>query len=114
MSRNPAYSPAEALLKRLASTPWNMLSPAFFAAIPREKATARVEVAKATSEGFENQQTKKTVKLKNGALPNNEPPRQTPIVKKEKVGRNDPCPCGSGKKYKKCCGASQSELSDNE
>ena len=22
-----------------------------------------------------------------------------------KVGRNDPCPCGSGKKYKKCCGA---------
>lgn len=24
-------------------------------------------------------------------------------VKKEKVGRNDPCPCGSGKKYKKCC-----------
>jgi len=25
------------------------------------------------------------------------------IVKREKVGRNDPCPCGSGKKYKKCC-----------
>ena len=25
--------------------------------------------------------------------------------KNEKVGRNDPCPCGSGKKYKKCCGA---------
>ena len=24
-----------------------------------------------------------------------------------KVGRNDPCPCGSGKKYKKCCGANQ-------
>ncbi len=23
----------------------------------------------------------------------------------ETVGRNDPCPCGSGKKYKKCCGA---------
>ena len=23
----------------------------------------------------------------------------------EKVGRNEPCPCGSGKKYKKCCGA---------
>ena len=27
-----------------------------------------------------------------------------PVVKGEKVGRNDPCPCGSGKKYKKCCG----------
>ena len=26
-------------------------------------------------------------------------------VRDEKVGRNDPCPCGSGKKYKKCCGA---------
>ena len=22
----------------------------------------------------------------------------------KKIGRNDPCPCGSGKKYKKCCG----------
>jgi preprotein translocase subunit SecA len=32
--------------------------------------------------------------------------KQQPVVKKEKkVGRNDPCPCGSGKKYKKCCGA---------
>jgi uncharacterized protein YchJ len=30
-----------------------------------------------------------------------------PIRRSEpKVGRNDPCPCGSGKKYKKCCGAS--------
>lgn len=26
------------------------------------------------------------------------------FVKQETVGRNDPCPCGSGKKYKKCCG----------
>lgn len=26
------------------------------------------------------------------------------IVKEERVGRNDACPCGSGKKYKKCCG----------
>ena len=26
------------------------------------------------------------------------------VVKGPKVGRNDPCPCGSGKKYKKCCG----------
>ena len=23
----------------------------------------------------------------------------------EKIGRNDPCPCGSGKKFKRCCGA---------
>ncbi len=31
-------------------------------------------------------------------------PRMIPLVKAEaKIGRNDPCPCGSGKKYKKCC-----------
>jgi len=34
-----------------------------------------------------------------------EPPKRQPIKRKEKkVGRNAPCPCGSGKKYKKCCG----------
>ena len=26
------------------------------------------------------------------------------VVVGKKIGRNDPCPCGSGKKYKKCCG----------
>ena len=26
------------------------------------------------------------------------------VVKENKIGRNDPCPCGSGKKYKNCCG----------
>ena len=29
------------------------------------------------------------------------------VVNKKKVGRNDPCPCGSGKKYKKCCGMNE-------
>lgn len=28
----------------------------------------------------------------------------SPVKKPEKIGRNEPCPCGSGKKYKKCCG----------
>ena len=28
-----------------------------------------------------------------------------PIRTSREVGRNDPCPCGSGKKFKKCCGA---------
>jgi len=35
-----------------------------------------------------------------------EKPQQ--VIRKEKVGRNDPCPCGSGKKYKKCHGAGSS------
>jgi preprotein translocase subunit SecA len=35
-----------------------------------------------------------------------EGPEKIETVRREgkKVGRNDPCPCGSGKKYKKCCG----------
>ena len=32
------------------------------------------------------------------------PAKNKPKVNAEKVGRNDPCPCGSGKKYKNCCG----------
>ena len=47
----------------------------------------REKVAKVTSEGGAGD---KTVK-------------KQPVVKKAKVGRNDPCPCGSGKKYKNCC-----------
>ena len=30
--------------------------------------------------------------------------KPSPVRAQKKVGRNDPCPCGSGKKYKKCCG----------
>ena len=55
---------------------------------PRAQATERVQVAKPTSEGFGGD--KKIVRK--------------PVVKTVKIGRNDPCPCGSGKKYKKCCG----------
>ncbi len=47
--------------------------------------------------------------VKEGALP--EPAlasagggRGEMVAADKKVGRNDPCPCGSGKKYKKCCG----------
>jgi preprotein translocase subunit SecA len=32
-------------------------------------------------------------------------PRPVPVRATKQVGRNDPCPCGSGRKYKKCCGA---------
>ncbi|MBR6808136.1 MAG: preprotein translocase subunit SecA [Clostridia bacterium] len=51
----------------------------------------RVEVAKPVSSGFAGGEGKSVQKK--------------PVVNKTaKVGRNDPCPCGSGKKYKKCCG----------
>ena len=65
----------------------------------REGAPTRQESIRITGEGFENS----NVSLKNNT-PNQEKSHE-PIVKTEpKVGRNDPCPCGSGKKYKNCCG----------
>ncbi len=57
---------------------------------PREE-VVRVQVAKPLSEGFEGSGGEKKV-------------IRTP-KKAVKVGSNDPCPCGSGKKYKFCCGA---------
>ena len=65
----------------------------------REGAPSRQESVKITGEGFEDE----TISLK-GSAPAGEKNR-TPIVNTEpKIGRNDPCPCGSGKKYKNCCG----------
>ena len=72
--------------------------------VPRTEAVQRVEVAKVTGEGFEGaKKTDKRVRV----TPQKTTPTQAPIVKGAKVGRNDPCPCGSGKKFKKCCGANQ-------
>ncbi len=65
----------------------------------REGAPARQESVKITGEGLEEE----TISLK-GKAPSGEK-SHTPYVNTEpKVGRNDPCPCGSGKKYKNCCG----------
>ena len=42
------------------------------------------------------------------ALPEDQPSATPqPVVNGPRVGRNDPCPCGSGKKYKKCCGRNE-------
>ena len=67
--------------------------------VPREKPIERVQVAKPTEEGFMRFGQRRVAKA----------PTQAPIRNENKVGRNDPCPCGSGKKYKKCCGASSAE-----
>ena len=65
----------------------------------REGAPVRQESIKITGEGLEDT----NVSLK-GNTPSAEK-SHTPIVNTEpKVGRNDPCPCGSNKKYKNCCG----------
>lgn len=44
-----------------------------------------------------------------GEVLNAPPPKLEPVIAGPRVGRNDDCPCGSGKKYKKCCGADQPE-----
>ncbi|MGM9632581.1 MAG: preprotein translocase subunit SecA [Eubacteriales bacterium] len=51
--------------------------------------TARVQIANPITESASGEIAKKKIT----------------VVKGDKVGRNDPCPCGSGKKYKHCCGA---------
>ena len=53
---------------------------------------------------------KQTIKISRAGGPNIAPTEKPKPAKAEKkVGRNDPCPCGSGKKYKKCCGANSSD-----
>ncbi len=47
----------------------------------------------------EDYQKQHSPKQSSGSLPTPEPA----VRKSEKIGRNEPCPCGSGKKYKKCC-----------
>ena len=65
----------------------------------REGAPTRQESVKITGEGLEDT----NISLK-GQAPTGEK-NHTPIVNTEpKIGRNDPCPCGSGKKYKNCHG----------
>ncbi len=65
----------------------------------RENAPVRREAVKITLAGKEN------VNLDGSTPPKSSAPVNTPYVNKEpQVGRNDPCPCGSGKKYKNCCG----------
>ncbi|WP_026894464.1 preprotein translocase subunit SecA [Clostridiisalibacter paucivorans] len=51
----------------------------------------------------EKVERKKVAKV-TGASHGGESPKQKTVVKGRKIGRNEPCPCGSGKKYKKCCG----------
>ena len=44
------------------------------------------------------------MQAENGEVAVAEAPKQQPVRVSQKIGRNDPCPCGSGKKYKQCHG----------
>jgi preprotein translocase subunit SecA len=48
-----------------------------------------------------------TMTTNRGVGEDGRPIQQQPIRVGPKVGRNDPCPCGSGKKFKNCCGQNQ-------
>lgn len=61
-----------------------------FTVIPREEAIRRIQIAKPLDTGDDGTLEKK---------------KKTVVRTSAKVGRNDPCPCGSGKKYKNCCGS---------
>ena len=50
-------------------------------------------------------QRKAVAKITSTSSSSDEEVKITTIRKEKKVGPNDPCPCGSGKKYKKCCGS---------
>ena len=62
--------------------------------VPREQPIRRVQVANPITAGFEGAPQKKTV-IRRAA--------STVVNDSARIGRNDPCPCGSGKKYKNCC-----------
>ena len=67
----------------------------------KEGPIQRTETAKVTGAGLEDT----AINLVDGKLSEKEGGMNKTIVNNEpKVGRNDPCPCGSGKKYKNCCG----------
>ncbi len=64
---------------------------------------ARQEDVERLQQQQQRPQPQRVVMSGGGASPAQQRPRS--VVQEEKVGRNDPCPCGSGKKYKKCHGA---------
>ncbi len=70
----------------------------------KEGPIQRTETAKVTGAGLEDT----AINLVDGKLSEKEGGMNKTVVNNEpKVGRNDPCPCGSGKKYKNCCGRNQ-------
>jgi len=81
-------------------------------AMPKTQEVKRVQVVKESSAGAAPVAGRRPVlrmapsHMANGAP---RPAAQNPVNRTvvnggPKIGRNDPCPCGSGKKYKKCCG----------
>ena len=76
-------------------------------AIAEERARQRIAVQEAAPEKHEDMsryRTEKTDLSGNNTQAEAPQPKQAPVRAEKRVGRNDPCPCGSGKKYKNCHG----------
>lgn len=71
------------------------------------KALTRVRVQRQEEEEAPREQFKHKEEAKGVAYSAAGEAGHTPVRADARVGRNDPCPCGSGKKYKKCCGAGE-------
>jgi preprotein translocase subunit SecA len=72
------------------------------AAIREDTARGVLMVQLRTNEEPKRQQVAKITGTSGGDGSDKKQPKRN--AASDKVGRNDPCPCGSGKKYKKCCG----------
>ena len=73
-----------------------------------EKTIARVPVPSVVSGQYSHQEMNQFDSVKNEPASSPVPVKQMPIKRNgRKIGRNEPCPCGSGKKYKRCCGANK-------
>ena len=78
------------------------------AAPERRQDTSRMQASHAQAQSLAERQAAAARQAQGGAAPQapQQPVQRTPIVAQPHVGRNDPCPCGSGKKYKNCHGRS--------
>ncbi len=75
---------------------------AILSVVPQPKPIMRVQVANPITAGLGGGQKQKKIVVKKAS-------GQTVVKDANSVGRNDPCPCGSGKKYKNCCMRSQGQ-----
>ncbi|MBO7274482.1 MAG: SEC-C domain-containing protein, partial [Clostridia bacterium] len=78
---------------------------AILSVVPQPKPIVRVQVANPITAGLEGGPKQKKIVIKKAS-------GQTVVKAANSVGRNDPCPCGSGKKYKNCCLRTQGQSNE--
>jgi preprotein translocase subunit SecA len=88
-----------AMIFRLQAMPQDLRPRSVFSAIPQQA------VHQDFQGGIPTPVSPQQAVLDETDVHHQQPAAMTTVRTGEKVGRNDPCPCGSGKKYKKCCGA---------